>query len=286
MSIMDTKERSAPTVEQGQASMEYARDLFADYFETQGNNAFTTLGYTDQQKTEVKRALGTMAEVEGIYEHNPSRVRYNQLDEGLGIIYESQLSGLNNGGYKLFAGNLYQIGDKTNAAIKHIEETKTNLPKEHLLDTLGVIEMLGEDVDLRNADDLVKHLYNGAWANRFLRQNFVSDMNSMGLKGFLKNLASRSQANYKAGWIDDATNLELVVETDVYSKLLKLRHQYSAPRTGTVREVWRRLPEVEAVDGKIWTPFGKKPNPSQQEMQRVLENKTSKSFVGKTVQQH
>lgn len=272
-------------------NLEYGRDLYVQLF--QDESPLINLGYSAKQVQFTRSALSLMEREGAFYPTPKPRVAFGNLE----IISEDTsphvwLTTLANGGFKAIAQYpLLWVPDRfeNDKGYIHPSPYKTDLISEEFpLGVAAVIDILPGDKDYQDVDELVQHLYEGAWLNHYHIRN--PKMESPSVLNFLKSRFSTSVAVFRAGWVDENTKLELVVETDIYSRLQGFTGEKVISSEGgqkinisVIREVWRRLDQIEK-DGLVWAPFGKKPNPSNQSIQKALEGKQiTKSPLGSFV---
>lgn len=239
-------------------SLEYGRDLTVQLF--QDDSPLVNLGYSTKQKDAVRRALRTLEEPGKFYQQPQPYVEFGQRpkDEG-DDAPQAWLTELQHGGYKVKTSIRPTFTD-----LGYVSNFVVTFPPEADIEVVvGVFEMLPAQTDVNDINGLVKHLYEGAFVNRFgSRQG--PGMQRPSLFSTLRSKLSSSVSTFKAGWVDESTKLELVVETDAYSRL------FGRKFGSKVQETWRKLPEIE-LEGQSWIPFGKKPNPSREVISRVLK---------------
>lgn len=272
------------------SDLKYGRDIYVKLF--QDENPLINLGYSAKQIQFTRRALLTMEE-EGTYFPTPKpRVYFGDPD---GLISENLnphvwLTTLKNGGFKAIAEYpLLWMPDRNDEEKGYISSGnfKSDLPLEEFPgEVVAVIDMLPAG-KYDEEEVLVRHLYEGAWLNHYHERN--PQIGKPNFANWLRSRFSTSVAAFRSGWVDENTKLELVVETDIYSRLKGLKGSHFVQTESgrrdilAVTEVWRRLPEIEH-EGAFWVPFGKKPNPSRQSIQKALEGKTAvRTALGKLV---
>lgn len=234
-----------------------ARELFIALFPD--DSPFVNLGYTAKQTQIAKRVLSNLENEEANLQMIGTKASvsfHNQNGDDM-----VDLSQLRHGGYDLvgihdYVWLVHGAASRLRAlllgpSVKFFEGE----PNEFV----AIIRMLPVTDGYNNIDLLVKHLYEGSEGSR---QELNLEKKS--IMTTIKSKIIPSTATFRAVWLDDQTKVELVVETDFESKIVGSRNKNI--------HVWRRLPEVE-LDGKKWTPFGRKPNASSEQTMQVLNAK-------------
>lgn len=265
---MTEQQESKPNSEFARKELEYARELFIHLFADE--SPLTNLGYTARQRQAAKSAIIAL-ENEGRFYHEPKPQAFIEGQDARTIV-----TTLKHGGYKL-RGDYPPIWTPAEQPGYSYLNIRVNLNFVHdqlLPDNAAlVIEILPPDVNLEDVDGLTKHLYEGSWISIPLTQDRPDpSFEKLSPSSTLRSRIFAHNATYRAGWVDEDIHLELVVETDIFGRMYGFRNARK------VVDVWRRLPNVE-FEGKIWTPFGKKPNPSDESIKRALEGKEEKQIL-------
>ncbi len=260
-----TEQGNPPKETELYAAFEYGRDLYMQLF--QDDTPLVNLGYTPRQKILARRAL-SLLENEGTlrlgyrprltFEPENNHSGSETLDDSAGI------ERLTHEGYQLsgYVTVPWPKGDYSQEAEDFVRERFGFFESESTGKVVDV-RVIPAQIDYTNLDRLVRHLYEGTDYGDVLTPSLEPES----LSARLKKIVIPSVATYKAVWIDDETKLELVIESDFQNR--------SWGEGGKDIDIWRRLPQIE-LDGKSWTPFGKKPNISKQAAQKALQGAKSR----------
>lgn len=255
-----------PKGEQKIGEFSYARDLFVQLFKD--DSALINLGYTAKQMAITRPILRYLEEEGELREPGYASFGSEERDEGVNIY---SLSG---GGHTLFASREVERLDLLSLDAEVFLEGIQRLEAIRFFEDepeafVAIVNMIPSAMGYDDLDKLVKGLYEGTYEGGQLGR--VSLEKSSPLSK-IKSRVSPKTAVFRAAWVDEATKLELVVETNYLSKAIRDEDDIKE------YNIWRRLPTQE-LDGKAWIPFGRKPNVPNKRIREILEAKRDQARV-------
>lgn len=255
--------------------LRYARDLFVHLF--RDGIPFVNLGYGSAQVQTALTALRQLENEEGIVT-SPHLVRFTDEDQ----YYSSTLLRLKHGGWQLVADRniLKQLKDAATESetremifLKYMTY-KPQVPffTNESADYMLILDMLPTGEGLEDIGKLVPKLYETV---EFTGRDFDSMIEDTPVNRFRARFFSPYHSTFRAAWFDDETKRDLVIQhVDRHTRRMAKHGSYGEDQEEGKIDIWRRLPKQE-LDGKSWTPFGRKLSASSEQAMRAFESDRS-----------